>query len=193
MRVTLMRKFYRVVQWPIIALGAMITGVSPTGASQQTSDDSWDGASSGVEPVILPNTLNSRAPNLYAAHRSHASHGSHRSGSGGSRAPTPRPTPSPQQTAPTPPAYVPSPQVQPNQGTTTGTVTAPKPSQQQTSMMVVRVQAALMRLGFYQGDIDGSLGPNTRAAIRAYQTKQGIKQTGRMDLDTLTRLGIPIQ
>ena len=32
-------------------------------------------------------------------------------------------------------------------------------------MMVVRVQAALMRLGYYDGDIDGLLGPETRSAI----------------------------
>ena len=59
-------------------------------------------------------------------------------------------------------------------------------------MMVVRVQAALMRRGYYHGDIDGLLGPMTRAALRAFQQAQGISQTGRMDIDTLTRLGISI-
>ena len=59
-------------------------------------------------------------------------------------------------------------------------------------MMVVRVQAALMRSGHYQGDIDGLLGESTRAALRAFQKENGIKQTGRMDIETLTLLGIPI-
>ena len=59
-------------------------------------------------------------------------------------------------------------------------------------MMVVRVQAALMRLGYYTGDIDGSLGPQTRVAIKAYQKAQGLSQTGRMDIQTLSRLGISI-
>ena len=59
-------------------------------------------------------------------------------------------------------------------------------------MMVVRVQAALMRLGYYNGDIDGLLGPQTRSAIKAYQTAQGLRQTGRMGIDTLTKLGISI-
>ena len=59
-------------------------------------------------------------------------------------------------------------------------------------MMVVRVQAALMRLGYYEGDIDGLLGPRTRAAITEYQKGKGLRQTGRMDTETLTRLGISI-
>ena len=58
--------------------------------------------------------------------------------------------------------------------------------------MVVRVQAALMRSGHYHGDIDGVLGESTRAALRAFQKDGGIKQTGRMDIETLTLLGIPI-
>ena len=59
-------------------------------------------------------------------------------------------------------------------------------------MMVVRIQAALMRLGYYDGDIDGLLGPQTRSAITSYQKTQGLRQTGRMDIDTLTKLGISI-
>ena len=59
-------------------------------------------------------------------------------------------------------------------------------------MMVVRVQAALMRLGYYKGDIDGLLGPQTRAAITGYQNAQGLRPTGHMDIETLTRLGISI-
>ena len=58
--------------------------------------------------------------------------------------------------------------------------------------MVIRVQAALMRRGLYNGDIDGLLGPKTRAALRAFQQTEGISQTGRMDIATLTRLGITI-
>ncbi len=59
-------------------------------------------------------------------------------------------------------------------------------------MMTVRVQAALMRFGYFNGDIDGIRGPQTRAAITSYQKAQGLPQTGRMDIDTLTRLGISI-
>ncbi len=58
--------------------------------------------------------------------------------------------------------------------------------------MVVRVQAALMRLGYFSGDIDGLLGPETRSAITAYQKAQGLPQSGRMDIGTLTKLGISV-
>ncbi len=58
--------------------------------------------------------------------------------------------------------------------------------------MVVRVQAALMRLGYFNGDIDGLLGTQTRSAIMAYQKAQGLAQSGRMDIDTLTKLGISV-
>ena len=49
-----------------------------------------------------------------------------------------------------------------------------------------------MRRGLYNGDIDGLLGPKTRAALRTFQQSEGIPQTGRMDIETLTRLGISI-
>jgi His-Xaa-Ser repeat protein HxsA len=60
-------------------------------------------------------------------------------------------------------------------------------------MMVVRVQAALMRLGYYNGDIDGLLGPMTREAITNFQSDRSLGKTGRMDIDTLTALGISVQ
>jgi len=58
--------------------------------------------------------------------------------------------------------------------------------------MVVRVQSALMRMGFYKGDIDGVLGPQTRSALTNFQKSRGIGPTGRMDVDTLTGLGITV-
>jgi His-Xaa-Ser repeat protein HxsA len=74
----------------------------------------------------------------------------------------------------------------------TGPVTPP-PAPADLSMMVVRVQAALMRLGYHTGDIDGRLGPETREALKRYQRDHKLKETGRMDLETLTNLGIPVQ
>ena len=69
---------------------------------------------------------------------------------------------------------------------------APRPTVKELCGMTLRVQAALMRLGYFNGDIDGLLGPETRAALTAYQTARGLKETGRMDLETLTKLGISI-
>ncbi len=45
-------------------------------------------------------------------------------------------------------------------------------------------QLALDRIGFSPGSIDGVLGPQSRAALRAFQRKSHIPQTG--DLDSLT-------
>ena len=100
--------------------------------------------------------------------------------------PTPTPVPVPVEPAPVPSVTtVPmTPEVQPS--------TIPKPAPQDLSMMVVRVQAALMRLGYYNGDIDGLLAEPTRSALKAYQKAQGVPQTGRIDLATLTKLGISI-
>jgi Putative peptidoglycan binding domain len=43
------------------------------------------------------------------------------------------------------------------------------------------VQAALAWRGFYNGRIDGVMGPETRSAIRAFQRQQGLPETGEID------------
>ena len=68
----------------------------------------------------------------------------------------------------------------------------PAPTAGELSTMVVRVQTALMRMGYYKGDIDGVLGPQTRTALIDFQRARGIGQSGRMDIDTLTGLGITV-
>ena len=40
------------------------------------------------------------------------------------------------------------------------------------------VQAALREAGFYNGNIDGKVGPQTVSAISAFQRSQGIKADG---------------
>jgi peptidoglycan hydrolase-like protein with peptidoglycan-binding domain len=55
------------------------------------------------------------------------------------------------------------------------------------------VRAAQRRLhdkGFYKGDYDGRLGPETRAAIREYQRNSNLNVTGRLDDGTLSQLGV---
>lgn len=194
MKKSWMVRLDRILRWPALAIGAATTGASGSDASAATVDGGLRTGDLRHDGVVLPNTLNSTAQDQYAAHRSHSSHGSHRShrSSSGSRAaptpsiPTPRPTPT--WRTPSPPATTPA---TPKKETPAPTNTA-KPTPQDLSMMVVRVQAALMRLGIFEGDIDGVLGPQTRAAIREFQKSKGIKQTGRMDVDTLTNLGISI-
>jgi hypothetical protein len=58
------------------------------------------------------------------------------------------------------------------------------------AQVVANVQSALQEQGYYQGDIDGVLGPQTRAALAEYQTAQGLEPTGTVDEPTLETLGM---
>jgi peptidoglycan hydrolase-like protein with peptidoglycan-binding domain len=50
------------------------------------------------------------------------------------------------------------------------------------------VQRQLKALGFNPGDIDGNFGSQTEAAVRAYQQKYRLPETGRLDDLTLRSL-----
>jgi len=50
------------------------------------------------------------------------------------------------------------------------------------------VQQALKEKGFYYGQVDGQGGPETDAAIRRYQIREGLDVTGKMDEQTLDSL-----
>ena len=50
------------------------------------------------------------------------------------------------------------------------------------------IQAALKDLGLYTGDIDGKIGPKTRAAIREFQSQNGLVVDGKVGPKTWTAL-----
>jgi putative peptidoglycan binding protein len=52
------------------------------------------------------------------------------------------------------------------------------------------VQSALAREGYYDGAIDGSLGPATRNALRRYQRDRRLSVTGRIDRSVIEALGL---
>jgi hypothetical protein len=56
--------------------------------------------------------------------------------------------------------------------------------------VTVAVQEQLARAGYYDGPIDGILGPMTREAIAAYQADNGLAITSAIDEPTLATLGI---
>jgi hypothetical protein len=56
--------------------------------------------------------------------------------------------------------------------------------------VVANVQAALQAQGYYQGDVDGLLGPLTREAIAGYQADHGLYTTSAIDQPTLESLGM---
>ncbi len=56
--------------------------------------------------------------------------------------------------------------------------------------VIAGAQAHLSRRGYYRSEIDGVFGPGTEFALRAYQSRFGIRQTGRLDTETLASLGL---
>jgi hypothetical protein len=56
--------------------------------------------------------------------------------------------------------------------------------------VVANVQAALQEQGYYQGEVDGLLGPLTRAALAGYQRDHGLYTTSAIDQPTLESLGM---
>ena len=52
------------------------------------------------------------------------------------------------------------------------------------------VQQALAQQGYYQGPIDGILGPMTRSAIERFQADHGLAVTAAIDQQTLASLGL---
>ncbi|MGH9755620.1 MAG: peptidoglycan-binding domain-containing protein [Blastocatellia bacterium] len=60
-----------------------------------------------------------------------------------------------------------------------------------TEKEVKAVQAELTIRGYYKSKITGVLDRDTRAAVRAYQTDNGLKDSGRIDLETYLKLDLP--
>ena len=56
--------------------------------------------------------------------------------------------------------------------------------------VIINVQNALKALGYYTGDVNGSLGVNTRRALTAYQQDYGLDATGAVDEATVRALGL---
>ena len=56
--------------------------------------------------------------------------------------------------------------------------------------IIVNVQVALQRDGYYAGPIDGDLGPQTRGALAAFQADHGLAVTSAVDGPTLQTLGL---
>jgi Putative peptidoglycan binding domain len=56
--------------------------------------------------------------------------------------------------------------------------------------VIANVQAALQAQGYYQGEVDGLLGPLTRAALASYQRDRGLYETAAIDEPTLSSLGM---
>jgi hypothetical protein len=56
---------------------------------------------------------------------------------------------------------------------------------------VQAAQTQLAALGYYNGPVDGILGPTTRDALAKYQAAKQLRVTGSLSPDTLQSLGLP--
>jgi hypothetical protein len=55
--------------------------------------------------------------------------------------------------------------------------------------VVVNVQVALRDQGYYAGAVDGAMGPQTRAALAAFQSDNGLAVTSAVDSTNLANVG----
>ena len=173
----------------LIAAGIM--PVNDTALAMRLSN--YDGEKEPKKPLIDTMRLN----HLYtlAGHRSHSSHGSHRSSSGSSIRRTVKPAPTYRST----PLYTP-PTTRNQQTTPNSTIlpsspaiTKPKPLPGHTEKfknIVKEVQFALLAFGYYNGAIDGYLGPETKAALGKFQADSSMKITGTINKEVLDVFGI---
>lgn len=58
----------------------------------------------------------------------------------------------------------------------------------QSSKLVANLQAALIKSGDYSGEVDGLIGPLTRASIASYQERHNLKKTGEPSQTLLQKI-----
>jgi len=56
--------------------------------------------------------------------------------------------------------------------------------------LIANVQATLQELGYYDGEVDGILGPATQDALAVYQAENGLYETSAIDQPTLDSLAL---
>ena len=65
--------------------------------------------------------------------------------------------------------------------------------QQEERLQIATAQAALLKLGYNVGKIDGQLGPKTTRAIKAFQKKQQLIVNGKISQQLLEQLKMAIE
>ena len=73
-----------------------------------------------------------------------------------------------------------------SRGHVTNTSTSPHGS----DSTVRKAQTALNDQGYNAGAVDGRFGPSTQSAVRSFQAKSGLTETGNLDDPTLKALGV---
>ena len=73
-------------------------------------------------------------------------------------------------------------------GPSSGSLSTPAPSRSAPDETVQAIQRKLNELGYEAGNVDGLMGPGTRAAITAFQQDKGLASTGVADQALLLQL-----
>lgn len=68
--------------------------------------------------------------------------------------------------------------------------TSAENAESQRRPFVREAQCALRDLGYNPGPIDGTFGPQTRAALAKYQLAERLQVTGQLDAETMERLDV---
>jgi hypothetical protein len=125
-------------------------------------------------------------------HYSHMSHTSHRSSSTADPLYTPPDysTPTPPSPPPPPPSAPVSPPTQRATPPASDGLPALSGRSQRFMAIVRRVQLALLAQGFYEGHVDGIVGPAMRSALRRFQESRSLTVTGTITPQTLDALMI---
>ena len=61
-----------------------------------------------------------------------------------------------------------------------------------SSEALAKAQSKLAGLGYYKGAVDGTYGPQTALAVQQFQADNNLPVSGRLDLKTLSSLGITL-
>lgn len=69
---------------------------------------------------------------------------------------------------------------------------AKKPIFRANKGQISQAQTMLKTKGLYNGEATGKLNPESRAAIKAWQKDNGVKETGRLNRVTLEKMGIEL-
>jgi His-Xaa-Ser repeat protein HxsA len=127
------------------------------------------------------------------------------SGTGSSSGTTTTPQAAPSTQQPSPGTPMPSPSGKAQPGVTQGSSGTESPAKSSAgskpgmtngqaakggSEQVKKVQKALQEKGADPGPVDGIMGPKTESALKSFQKDQKLPETGRLDSETLAKLGV---
>ena len=77
---------------------------------------------------------------------------------------------------------------EPAQALAPASAPAETPAVERADDLVLAVQSALRRPGYYSGPLDGLAGPQTEAAITRFQADSGVPATGQASLELIAAL-----